>query len=388
MEPKPGTRKQHVDFLRGIAMTGVVLANFNGYVEQQIPGDILHQRTSIIDQSLMTFNTVFLEWKFMTLFSILFGYGFGVIMSNQENGGLSRNLFFIRRMFWLFIMGTIHTLFWNLDVLHLYAVSGILLLFFQTVPTPRLLLFAMILMFVPTCVMLLMPPSPTSPDVAMALYQSLIAPDLSTLIKGNVEAYYHMFIASGADLHDVFESLGKFLLGLWLLKSGFLERLSADSKKQLHYIAILAFPVALYWWIRWMLCVDSPWLPAGVPWKPLLKAGVLLNTLLYACIGLQVYLKFRSMPAVQRLVFLGKMTLTNYLLVSVFMITVLYGIGLGLLDQISISQIWLMAVGFVVLALYGSEKWLTMFKYGPAEWTWRQLSWNKRLPLLRQKTID
>jgi len=369
-------------------MTGVVLANFNGYVEQQIPGDILHQRTSIIDQSLMTFNTVFLEWKFMTLFSILFGYGFGVIMSNQENGGLSRNLFFIRRMFWLFIMGTIHTLFWNLDVLHLYAVSGILLLFFQTVPTPRLLLFAMILMFVPTCVMLLMPPSPTSPDVAMALYQSLIAPDLSTLIKGNVEAYYHMFIASGADLHDVFESLGKFLLGLWLLKSGFLERLSADSKKQLHYIAILAFPVALYWWIRWMLCVDSPWLPAGVPWKPLLKAGVLLNTLLYACIGLQVYLKFRSMPAVQRLVFLGKMTLTNYLLVSVFMITVLYGIGLGLLDQISISQIWLMAVGFVVLALYGSEKWLTMFKYGPAEWIWRQLSWNKRLPLLRQKTID
>lgn len=369
-------------------MMGVVLANFNGYVEQQVPADILNQRTSGLDQALMTFNTVFLEWKFMTLFSILFGYGFGVIMSNQENGGSSRNQFFMRRMFWLFVMGTVHTLFWNLDVLHLYAASGLLLLFFQMVPPPRLLLFAMILMFVPPCIMLLMPPSPTSPDIAMALYQSLLAPDLSTLIKGNLEAYYHMFIASGADLQDVFESLGKFLFGLWLLKSGFLERLSADSKKQLRYIAILAFPVALYWCIRWMLAVDSPWLPAGLPWKPLLKAGVLLNTLLYACIGLQVYLKFKSMPAVQRFVFLGKMTLTNYLSVSVCMIILLYGIGLGLLDKISISQIWLMAVGFIVLALYGSEKWLKVFKYGPAEWVWRQLSWNKRLPLRRQKAID
>ena len=304
-------------------MMGVVLANFNGYVEQQVPADILNQRTTGLDQALMTFNTVFLEWKFMTLFSILFGYGFGVIMSNQENGGSSRNLFFMRRMFWLFVMGTIHTLFWNLDVLHLYAVSGMFLLLFHNSPPRRLLMFAIALMIVPPWIMSLIAPSPSSPDVALALYQSLLATDLPTLFRGNMEAYYHMFITSGADLHDIFESLGKFLFGLWLLKSGFLERLSTDSKKQLHYIAILVFPVVLYWIIRWMICIESPWLPSGINWKPMLRTGVVLNTLLYSCIGLHIYLKYKSRPAVQRLVFLGKMTLTNYLLVSAFMITLL-----------------------------------------------------------------
>ena len=65
-----------VDVIRGFALVGVLIANFTSYVDQQTPEPILNSISSSLDRFLINFNSVFLEWKFMTLFSILFGYGF------------------------------------------------------------------------------------------------------------------------------------------------------------------------------------------------------------------------------------------------------------------------------------------------------------------------
>ena len=73
-----------VDIIRGFALIGVLIANFTSYVDQQTPESVLNSISSSLDASLMNINTVFFEWKFMTLFSILFGYGFGLILESLQ----------------------------------------------------------------------------------------------------------------------------------------------------------------------------------------------------------------------------------------------------------------------------------------------------------------
>ena len=121
-----------VDVIRGFALIGVLIANFTSYVNQQTPQPVLDSISSSFDRSLIHINAVFFEWKFFTLFSILFGYGFGLILESLEEKKINPNTFFLKRMFWLFLFGCIHTIFWWADVLHLYALSGIVLLSIMT----------------------------------------------------------------------------------------------------------------------------------------------------------------------------------------------------------------------------------------------------------------
>ncbi len=137
-----------VDVIRGFALIGVLIANFTSYVNQQTPEHTLNSISSSLDISLMNINTVFFEWKFMTLFSILFGYGFGLILESLMRKNINPNSFFIRRMFWLFIFGCIHTLFWWADVLHLYAISGVILLLFRKKSKRTILLCAILSTFI------------------------------------------------------------------------------------------------------------------------------------------------------------------------------------------------------------------------------------------------
>ena len=83
-----------VDIIRGFALTGVLIANFTSYNYQQIPTGVLDSISSPLDKTLIDINTIFFEWKFMTLFSILFGYGFGLILTSLEKKNINPNAFF------------------------------------------------------------------------------------------------------------------------------------------------------------------------------------------------------------------------------------------------------------------------------------------------------
>jgi uncharacterized protein len=376
-------RKTHIDFLRGIAMIGVVFANFNAYFEQQVPPAILAASSNEADSLLMLFNSVFLEWKFMSLFSILFGVGFGVIMQSVEKSGSNPNLFFFRRLIWLFLFGLLHVSFWLGDVLHLYAMSGVLLLLFRRWNPKPLLAASLILTFLPSIIMaILVNHSPTvnGDKVMEDVYIGLLSNDLAVLFNANFKGYYDMYIATGANWHDIPETLGRFLFGYWLLKSGLLDALVASPGKLKRIAYCLAIPVALYWGSRWMMLTGSDLIPQSVFVRPFLKIGIFLNVLFYTSLALIVFIKAQPSTVVTRLICFGKMTLTHYLSVSTFLILLLYGIGLGLISKIHISQLWMIAMVWVPTMMWVSEKWLSSHRYGPAEWIWRQLSWMKRMP--------
>ncbi|SFQ00119.1 DUF418 domain-containing protein [Parafilimonas terrae] len=372
-----------VDVIRGFALIGVLISNFTSYVDQQTPEPILNSISSSLDRFLMNFNSVFLEWKFMTLFSILFGYGFGLILESLEKRNINPNFFFVKRMFWLFIFGVIHSIFWWGDVLNLYAMSGILLLLFRNKSNKAILSWAVLFMLVlPVFISYLVRNQPetfTTSDI-QELYNRYKLGTLPEIFKFNINFYYRMFIVSGGNLHDIIETLGRFLFGYFLLRIKFFH-LVETKKSTFNKIALYAAPLMILYFIFKWLFMNGTIQANQYILSPLLSLGILSTTTFYVSVLVIAYINFGLNKFFAALQSLGKMTLTNYLMVSASLIILLYGFGFNKLGELSIHIIWLFAFVWLFVEIMFSTYWLKQFRYGPTEWIWRQLTYWKRLQL-------
>jgi uncharacterized protein len=76
----------------------------------------------------------------------------------------------------------------------------------------------------------------------------------------------------------------------------------------------------------------------------------------------------------------GRMALTNYLLQTLICTTLFYGHGFGLYGRVErIGQI-LIVLCIWLFQLIFSALWLRSFRFGPAEWLWRSLTYRKFQP--------
>ncbi|HSN67301.1 MAG TPA: DUF418 domain-containing protein, partial [Fusibacter sp.] len=106
-----------MDIIRGFALFGVLLVNM-----------------TMIDATMYSYESpsllihLFAVGKFYTLFSMLFGLGFFYFM-NKPDGTLVAGYLFRRRLIALFFFGLLHLIFvWYGDILHVYAITGAILL--------------------------------------------------------------------------------------------------------------------------------------------------------------------------------------------------------------------------------------------------------------------
>ena len=98
-------RADILDVLRGFALLGICLANagyFSLFIFQK-PEQLALLPTAVADRWLKYFHFAFIEGKFYSLFSLLFGIGFAIIFF-QKNGATKKGLFFFyRRLFFLML---------------------------------------------------------------------------------------------------------------------------------------------------------------------------------------------------------------------------------------------------------------------------------------------
>jgi len=73
--------------------------------------------------------------------------------------------------------------------------------------------------------------------------------------------------------------------------------------------------------------------------------------------------------------------LTNYLSHSLICNFVFMGWGLGLAGQLERYQIYYVVLGIWIFQLITSPIWLRYFRFGPAEWLWRTLTYESAQPL-------
>ena len=118
-----------MDILRGLALVGILLMNIEWF-NRAIAG-LGTQDTSLtgLDHAVGWLIRCFVEGKFYTLFSLLFGMGFAVMLLRAKAADRPFGAWFLRRMLILIVFGILHMVFlWGGDILHSYGFAGLLLL--------------------------------------------------------------------------------------------------------------------------------------------------------------------------------------------------------------------------------------------------------------------
>jgi uncharacterized protein len=82
-----------------------------------------------------------------------------------------------------------------------------------------------------------------------------------------------------------------------------------------------------------------------------------------------------------RLAAVGRMALSNYLTHSLICTTLFYGYGLGLFGHINRTGLVGVVLAIWIFQLWISPIWLKRYRFGPAEWVWRSLTYWRLQPM-------
>ena len=390
----PTTEKQRhliLDILRGFALMGIALANYPEFAlwtflsaEQQAA-----MPTAEADKIVRFLQYLLVDGKFYTIFSLLFGVGFSLILNRH---GIS---LFLRRMTVLVCIGFVHLMFiWSGDILLLYATGGLLLTLFVRFSDKALLCIATLLIFVP--VVLDGFTEFYGVDFAAPLYDAwwntaaskgITEENFASWLR-DADTYPQMFafLVQGAvermwefvEGHRLPKVLGLFIIGYVIGKNRLYARLSEIPSLRLSIFSLaVGLPASfLYAWSA----VSSH--PFGATIHSLLYA-VSVIPLAFAYIFLICMLFTRNtMHGVLRMIAApGRMALSNYIGQSFIGIFLFYGLGLGLGTTFGLIHIVLIAFAVFIFQVFASYIWLSRFRFGLLEWFWRMLTYGRYFPI-------
>jgi uncharacterized protein len=112
-------RIEFIDVLRRMALFGILATNMRAFFAPLDAysdiGALFHSRVDVLAQ---IFVDAFIQGKFISIFSFLFGMGFAIQMSRAEERGARFMEFYPRRLLALALFGLIHgILIWAGDIL-------------------------------------------------------------------------------------------------------------------------------------------------------------------------------------------------------------------------------------------------------------------------------
>ena len=385
-----------LDGLRGVAVLGILFVNIeslSGYSFVS-PDHLAGLRFSQWDGLLQWFIGVFVEFKFYALFSLLFGIGFSVFIRHAMEKGADERRLFRRRLVGLLLIGLVHTLLiWFGDILVTYALLGFALIPFLRKDDRTVLRWAVAMFLVPLAlytagavVMALSgaqaprPGGPLPPVMANAV-DAFAHGSYPEIVKGNV-VFTLANIARRIGLMFFPRMFGMFLVGLWIGRN-LLDDIGAHGPL-LRRAAVWGFgiglPVAVLG--HWVDGAEHLPMPLVIFLDGVTKSVAVPALALGYGAGLT--LLFRSAPALLNAIApVGRMALTNYLLHSVAGVVIFYGIGFGLFGTLSLLPAFAVALSFFLVQIVTSRIWLSRFAFGPAEWVWRNFTYQRRFPLAR-----
>ena len=414
-------RIRSIDTLRGFALLGILLLNiiaFSGPIAAFFDPSADNE-VSGLNLAVAMFVDIWGEGAFRAIFSMLFGAGLLIFLAKPvaEEGRL-KSLYYRRT--WLLVafgLFNAYILLWFGDILYTYGVTGLVLYFFRNLSANKLALCSTILFLF----LALIHTSqyfytkslytdyrevvslPEGNELSEAQKQSLenwdeylqnaratpeqIAFEANARSEGYIENFIFtapinmMFQTALFLINGFWDAAAMMLLGMALMKWNVFDasrELSLYSK-----MMVLGFAIGLVinsW--EEVVFVSSgfePFLSATA--RPTYDLGRLAMALGY--VGMIMLLcKLDVISKVRHaLACVGQMALTNYLAQSVICNTIFLGFGFGMWGKMQRYEIYFVVIGIWIFQLLFSVAWLKKYRFGPAEWLWRSLTYRKRQPL-------
>ena len=317
-----------LDYLRGFALLGIILVNIPALLWIEPPN-------TSVDIAYNRFLMLFVEGKFFSIFSFLFGVGFYIFISRAKAKNEKAYLLFIRRMIILLLIGLVHFYFQPGEALTVYAIFGLIALPFYKVRKEINVTIGLILLAV------------------TAFYGIKIAMPFPLILLGLAAGQYRIF-----------------------------EKFN-ENRKSLLAFTIIMFCISIGGLLyQWHYVPD-----VGVNFNDMSKNEFtehVTNVEKFALIGLQ-FSPFVSAFYVGLLMLLlqhplcqfllsplkeyGRMALTNYLGQTALILII--GNAFQLIANIRLIQSLWICIGIYIFQLLFSKLWLKCFRFGPLEWLWR-----------------
>ena len=361
----------------------------------------------LADQVVKVLLQFFAQGKFYTLFSLLFGLGMAIQMQRAEARGRSFPGFFSRRLFWLLVIGLVHAfLIWFGDILGQYALLGFALLLFRRRKDTTLVVWIVVLMLVPLILFGglfgLMELARLNPEAAAEIERQIAEGNQANLALAEeardvyaAGGYAEILSVRAREVGLIYRFLlfggpgilAMFLIGFLLGRRGFFRDLETRLPGLLRWTPVLlvvgvAANAAVVVTHRFV----NPMEPS--PLMMLQQAGFLLGgpsfCLLYVAGLASLYRRERWRRRLRWLAPVGRMALTNYLTHSIVFTTMANSYGLGLYGRISFTVGLGMTLAIYAAQIGLSRWWLRRFRFGPAEWLWRSLTYFRPQPMRRQ----
>jgi len=314
-----------LDALRGFALCGILLVNIpqiTRMVSVSLAGGVPQKFPIPAALDLLVAE------HFYPIFAFLFGLSFAIFLESAAPRSQHPRMLLVRRLVALGVLGLAHHLLQPGEALLPYAIIGLLVLLPASWLPARVLL----------------------PAGLVLLVASL------TLGSGGIASIP-----------------GLFLLGLAVARFGVARTLDRRAG-QLTAVLALAVPaaVAAGWW-ELTYPVDGPLATRVAAVSGMLGAVVYTAALL-------LVLRTRPGRAVAAAVFepLGRMALTNYLTAT--LIVVAAAGPLGLTGSTHWGAVLALAAPTLAAQAAFSRWWLARFRYGPAEWCLRRVTWWRAVP--------
>ena len=393
----PAERNPVIDTIRGFALLGILLVNIALFAHPMqrmlFPID---PGSTVVDRIVDWCVRFFAEGKFYSLFSFLFGLGFGIQLLRSAERGTRLGPVYARRLGILFLIGLIHLfLVWAGDILTFYAIAGSLLLVFRDVKPRTLLIWAAILVAIPLALNTL--------GTAAVVGGRMVKPSVTTMIDKSLAEQDSVFRAAEVQASEVYsggsygevtaqrardaawiiygyiavgpQMLGMFLIGLYVARRGVLSDLE-NHTRFLHRVFLWGLILGVAGNGLYATLIQD--LPRIEPSLMLLLAmtgyafGTPALALAYAA-GIALLFRHHSRANwVRPFAAAGRIPLSNYLAQSIICTLVFYGYGLGFFGRT--GRLAEMGFAFTLYALLAAlSVWYTSrFRYGPLEWVWRR----------------
>ncbi|HCI4367580.1 TPA: DUF418 family protein [Klebsiella pneumoniae] len=370
-------RNVTLDFVRGVAILGILLLNISafGLPKAAYLNPAWSGSASLSDAWTWALLDLLAQVKFLTLFALLFGAGLQLLLPRGKRWIQSR-------LTLLALLGFIHGLFfWDGDILLAYALVGLVSwrMVREAHHVKSLFNTGVVLYLTGIAVLVLL--GMISGTVANRSW----APDAANLqyeqywkLHGGMEAVSNRadmlsdnLLALGAQYG--WQLAGMMLMGAALMRSGWLK----GQFSLRHYRRTGALLVAAGMAVnlpaifaQWYLAWDYRWCAFLLQAPRELSAP--LQAIGYAALAWGYWPQLCRFRLVGAIACVGRMALTNYLLQTLICTTLFYHLGLFMrFDRLQllafVPPTW--AVNLLVSSL-----WLRRFRQGPVEWLWRQLT--------------
>ncbi len=404
LAPVQAAEREHfMDVLRGFAILGIFIANLGSGLSWY--NESAHATGPWLlegwDHKMQFLHHMFIEGKFYSIFSLLFGWGIALQVKRGMAKGINAIPVIQRRLGFMLLLGAFHLMIWSGDIVFFYALLGFVLLPLRRFSNKALLITAAILILSPILLYWLKMQYPILNRPSEHLNQLGIKVTTNMLNIKSEDEYISMMHHGTwwqqfkSNIGGIFfrysyllfvsripKVLGMFLIGYVIGRTDFYKNL-AKYKTLLISVIVSGLLIGLpanYYLAHYMSWYDNDYYTLktkGLYQTIAYAFGVVPLALTYVAILMLLFQTSIGKKLLSLLAPAGKMAFSNYITQSLIGNFIFLGAGLGYMGQVGPVYFTLLGIIIFIGQVILSTIWLKYFNYGPLEWLWRSATYRK-----------